>query len=209
MGAAEQLAFHERRRQGRAVHLHHHAGFTGAECVDRRGQELLPGARFPQEQDGRIGCGDLLDQVQDPFDGRTFPDDIVSILEANIALHIEMLRLQTVLQPCALGHGLPQLALCAGAGGPWERQASPRGTARRTKRASSESAASGAGAQASGTRRRGGPYRETRSSTRAWSSSSRVLTYPHCSCNRAPNSQHGASPLFLFRLPPVRRQGPA
>src|SRR5262249_42401213 len=65
----EQLAFHQRRRNRRAVDADHAAPPPGALFVNVRRDELLPGAGFTEQEHRRIGRGDLLRELQDATDG--------------------------------------------------------------------------------------------------------------------------------------------
>src|SRR5207247_6161459 len=57
----EELALHEARRDGAAVHLHQRPVLPGALAVDRPRYQLLARSRPARASDGRVGGGDLGD----------------------------------------------------------------------------------------------------------------------------------------------------
>ncbi len=59
--AAEELALDEVGRKGGAVHRDHGPVFPDAQLVDGMGRHPLPGAGLPEDEDGGIGGGHLLD----------------------------------------------------------------------------------------------------------------------------------------------------
>ena len=73
--AAEQLAFHERGGNRRAVHAHHRPAPACAQLVNLSGKELLAGAGGAEQQYRRIGRRDVLDLLQDSSYGSAPADD--------------------------------------------------------------------------------------------------------------------------------------
>ena len=73
--AAEQLAFHERRGNRRAVHAHHRPTSAYAQLVNLGGKQLFAGAGGAKQQHGRVGRCNVPDLVQDSWDRGTPADD--------------------------------------------------------------------------------------------------------------------------------------
>ena len=72
---AEQLAFDQRRRDGRAVDADHGAAAAPAQLVHLRGKQLLAGPRLAEEQDRRVGLCDLPHLLVHVANRSALPDD--------------------------------------------------------------------------------------------------------------------------------------
>ncbi len=68
--AAEQLAFDERLRNGRAVDFHHRSPSPRTEMMHLRGEELLAAASFAEQQHRGISSRHLTDLLEDPAEHR-------------------------------------------------------------------------------------------------------------------------------------------
>ena len=97
--AAEQLTFHERRRNRRAVHAHHGTAVAAAQLVDLAREHLLAAAGLAEQQYRRIGRGDLLHLLLNAADSGTLADDDArasSVLDG--APKVDVLGLRSVPQ---------------------------------------------------------------------------------------------------------------
>jgi hypothetical protein len=72
---AKKFAFEQTGGNGSAAELHKVPVFPAAALVYRAGDEFLAGARFSQQEYGRIGSRHHFDQLQDLPEGWTLPND--------------------------------------------------------------------------------------------------------------------------------------
>jgi len=77
----EELAFDERGRDGRTVHLDERARAPQARRVDRARDELLAGPGLAEDEDGRVGGCDLLDLLENPQQCFARAQDVVEAAE--------------------------------------------------------------------------------------------------------------------------------
>src|SRR5580698_3882428 len=70
---AKKLAFQKIQRDGRAIHSHKRPSGPRAEVVNRMRDQLLAGACFPLDQDGRVRWRYALDLFEYCFQSRTAP----------------------------------------------------------------------------------------------------------------------------------------
>jgi hypothetical protein len=95
----EQLAFHQARPDGPAVHLDERPVSPRAQLVDRPGDEFLPGAGLAQEEHGGVGDRHLPDLVEQGPQGPAFADDLrESDLATDLLLQVGVLHQQPVAQ---------------------------------------------------------------------------------------------------------------
>ena len=66
----EQLAFDQRRRDGRAVDANHRPAAAAAQLVNLRREQLLAGAGLAEEEDRRVGFGHLAHLLLHPGESR-------------------------------------------------------------------------------------------------------------------------------------------
>ena len=97
---AEHLRLHEVPGNCGAVDAHERAGSARALAVDRRCHELLPRARFPRDQDARLGGRDAGDERPHGIDPGAHADQGVTVPEG-------------FMQPPVLGAGAGQLQRAA------------------------------------------------------------------------------------------------
>ena len=72
---AEQLRLQQRLRHRAAVHRHERTGRSRAGVVDGLGDDLLAGAGLALDQQGGVGGGDALDEVEHGMHGRRLRDE--------------------------------------------------------------------------------------------------------------------------------------
>ena len=113
--AAEQLAFNEGARQGGTVDLDHGSVPARTAVVNGTGQQLLPRARFPQQQNGRVGGRHLPHLGEDPQHGRALPDDeSVGVQGLSVLTEGDVFLLELIPELADLGQSLPELLLGPG-----------------------------------------------------------------------------------------------
>ena len=95
--APEQLRLDQGRGQRRAVELDHGPVLAPAPAMEEVGEQLLPGARLAQQQDGGIGRRDVLHLAQHPLQGRRVADDLARLRLGRLA-EIGVLGLELLLQ---------------------------------------------------------------------------------------------------------------
>ena len=100
-----------------AVDPHHRPPAARAQVVDPRREQLLAGAGLAEQQHGRIGGRDLLDQLEGLANRRALADDVAEAgAVADFGSQVDVLRVQLVAQPDHFGMGGAQrlVALAAG-----------------------------------------------------------------------------------------------
>ena len=80
LDVAEQLAFQQRRRQGRAIAGQQGPIFAGTEAVEGAHHHLLAGAALAGDQDGPLAGRDALDDRKDVLHRPAFADDPLEAL---------------------------------------------------------------------------------------------------------------------------------
>jgi len=85
LDVAEQLAFQERGRQGRAIAGQQGVILAAAEPVDRADDHLLARPALAGYQHGPVGGADAFDQGEDAFHGSAFADDALEP-----AMHLQL-----------------------------------------------------------------------------------------------------------------------
>ena len=86
---AEELALDEGRREGGAVHRNERTVATGAPVVHVSREQLLAGAGFTQNHDGRIGRCDFEDPGQRDAQRRALANDVIELVRVLIRVRVE------------------------------------------------------------------------------------------------------------------------
>ncbi len=96
---AKEFAFDQVRRQSRAVHFDQGPGVTGAPLMNGPGDKFLAHTGFTEQQDGRVGGGDLLRPEEDGLEDVTLADDPVDVvLSLDLFAQIDVFRLELLLE---------------------------------------------------------------------------------------------------------------
>src|SRR5205809_2315644 len=90
----EQLAFHQAGGDRPAVHRHEGPFPAAAEAVDAARNQLLAGARFPEDEDARVGRRDLLDLAEHRRERGTPADEVLEpLLCLDLFMQVDVLGL--------------------------------------------------------------------------------------------------------------------
>src|SRR5262245_37442885 len=94
---AEQLAFQEPRRDGRAVELYEGAVPPRTQVVKSSGDQLFAGTRLPADEDGRARRCAILDLLSPPAESCALPNNLIEIvIPSGLLPQVEILLGQPV-----------------------------------------------------------------------------------------------------------------
>ena len=97
---AKQLAFDQARRYGSAVDFHERPAPPLTPGVDRAGDQLLPGSRFPIDEHRGVRGRYLCDLRQNMPERLTVSDNLLEVVfAADFLLQVRVLRRQLISQP--------------------------------------------------------------------------------------------------------------